>query len=70
MSTFSPASHNAPVDWFTSSYSGANSNCVEAGYLGVAIAVRDTKDREAGTQFFGPAAWGPFVTAVKNYDLT
>ena len=32
--------------WFTSSFSGGNSNnCVEVAFLPGAVAVRDTKDR-------------------------
>ncbi|MFE2292566.1 DUF397 domain-containing protein [Streptomyces sp. NPDC057552] len=51
----------------TSSYSDQQGDCLEVAHTADhGRAVRDTKDRGAGTQFFGPAAWSTFVAAVKD----
>ena len=51
-----------------SSYSGGGSanECVEiARTADGGRAVRDSKDRDGGTQFYGPRAWAGFIGAVK-----
>lgn len=49
---------------------GDQQNCVEVAHtLNGGRAVRDSKDRAAGTQFHGPAEWAAFVTALKNGHL-
>ncbi|MGA5562595.1 DUF397 domain-containing protein [Streptomyces platensis] len=56
----------------TSSYSGGGSanECVEVAHTANGgRAVRDSKDRAAGTQFHGPEAWGAFLGALKNGRL-
>ncbi|WP_330317523.1 DUF397 domain-containing protein [Streptomyces platensis] len=56
----------------TSSYSGGGSanECVEVAHtVNGGRAVRDSKDRAAGTQFHGPAEWAAFVAALKNGHL-
>jgi ribosomal protein S3 len=53
--------------WRTSSYSGANGDCVEvAGNLGGAVAVRDSKDRTGPVLLFTPGEWDAFVSGLKN----
>ncbi|MFE1171999.1 DUF397 domain-containing protein [Streptomyces sp. NPDC058773] len=55
-----------------SSYSGGGSanECVEVAHTaGGGRAVRDSKDRAAGTQFHGPEAWGAFLGALKSGRL-
>ncbi|WP_432143892.1 DUF397 domain-containing protein [Streptomyces sp. bgisy084] len=49
---------------------GINQECVEvACTANGGRAVRDSKDRAAGTQFHGPEAWGAFLGALKNGRL-
>ncbi|MEV6872820.1 DUF397 domain-containing protein [Amycolatopsis sp. NPDC051128] len=51
--------------WRTSSYSGnASGNCVEVA-VSRAVYVRDTKDREGGTQLFEAAAWSAFLADLR-----
>ena len=52
--------------WRKSSYSGANNDCVEAGNLPGAVAVRDTKDPDGPALAFTPANWAVFTAAVKT----
>jgi len=61
----------AKAAWKTSSYSQPQgSQCVEvAGNLSGAVAVRDSKHRQAGTHTVGPAAWRAFVSAVRHDRL-
>jgi hypothetical protein len=52
--------------WFTSSFSGGNSNnCVEVAFLPGAIAVRDTKDRALPPHHYSAACWAEFLTGVR-----
>ena len=56
--------------WHTSSRSGANGNCVEvAANLPGVVAVRDTKNRDAGTLIFTDAEWAAFVGGVKDGEF-
>jgi|GEM_PF-2555698 len=49
---------------------GINQECVEVAHTADGgRAVRDSKDRAAGTQFHGPEAWGAFLGALKNGRL-
>lgn len=62
-----------PVRWRTSSRS-QTSNCVEVAPLGagVAVALRDSKDRDGPVLVFDRARWVDFVTGAKAglFDLT
>ncbi|WP_141748504.1 DUF397 domain-containing protein [Amycolatopsis mediterranei] len=51
--------------WRKSSYSGAQTNCVEV-QLGPVSQIRDTKDRSGGTLTVGSAAWGAFLRKAKR----
>jgi hypothetical protein len=53
--------------WRTSSFSGANGNCVEVADLhGGGRAVRDTKDRGRGPiLLFTSSEWQAFIAGVK-----
>jgi hypothetical protein len=54
------------LSWAKSSFSGGNGACVEVAALpDGGRAVRDTKDRQGGTQFYTPAEWTAFVQGVK-----
>ena len=55
--------------WRTSSYSGNNNNCVELAIDGLAAAVRDTKNRDAGSLSFVPERFGSFLAVVKSAGL-
>ncbi|MEV1005935.1 DUF397 domain-containing protein [Streptomyces sp. NPDC049881] len=52
--------------WVVSSYSNdQGGNCVEVAVAGVpGVAVRDTKDRHAGTARVSTAAWSAFLGAA------
>ncbi|WP_405677824.1 DUF397 domain-containing protein [Streptomyces sp. NBC_01511] len=48
----------------------ATTECVEVAHTADGgRAVRDTKDRAAGTQFYTPAQWSAFLTGVKSGEL-
>ncbi|MYX06323.1 DUF397 domain-containing protein [Streptomyces sp. SID8375] len=51
----------------SSASQGGQQECVEVAHTADGgRAVRDSKDRAAGTQFHGPEAWGAFLGALKN----
>jgi hypothetical protein len=56
-------------DWFKSSRSTNNAQCVEVRFAG-AVGVRDSKDRSGPTLDVDAAAWRAFVTTVRagQYD--
>ncbi len=57
------------LEWFKSSYSSGNGQCVECALLpGGGMAVRDTKDRAGVTLAFGPDEWRRFAATVKDVD--
>jgi hypothetical protein len=59
------------MPWRTSSYSTGGNHCVEVAPLpGGEVAVRDSKNRDAGMHVFSRAAWAEFTAAVKNDQLT
>ncbi|MBP2476945.1 hypothetical protein JOF53_005817 [Crossiella equi] len=53
----------APLSWRKSSYSGGGNNCVEVALPAGEAAVRDTKNRSAGTLTFTRAQWHGFLAA-------
>jgi len=61
----------ANAKWFKSTRSGANGSCVEVAITPTAVAVRDTKDRDGGTQVYTRDEWVAFVSGVKagEFDL-
>jgi hypothetical protein len=53
--------------WRTSSYSGANGNCVQvAAPAPDTIAVRDSHDPGGPRLAFSPGPWAAFTAAVKQ----
>jgi Domain of unknown function (DUF397) len=59
------------VSWRKSSWSTYNGNCVEVGSLRDSrIAVRDTKDREAGpVLIFTRSEWNAFLAGTKQGEF-
>ncbi|MGI5443845.1 DUF397 domain-containing protein [Streptomyces shenzhenensis] len=59
--------HNTDnLTFVKSSYSGGNGACVEVATTpDGGRAVRDTKDRGSGTQFYTRDEWAAFVAGVK-----
>lgn len=57
--------------WRTSSYTGANNNCVEIARLDEATCgVRDSKlGASSPVLTFGSAAWSAFLTTLKSGQL-
>ncbi|MFF3555394.1 DUF397 domain-containing protein [Streptomyces tsukubensis] len=56
--------------WRTSSYSGANGDCVEvAPARGGGMAVRDSKDPDVGQQAHSTVPWTAFIDAVRSGKL-
>ncbi|WP_067693132.1 DUF397 domain-containing protein [Nocardia jejuensis] len=62
------------ADWFKSSRSGPNQDCVEAAHLSEgSIGVRDsTLGTRSPVLVFGPAEWDTFTGAVQSgkFDLS
>jgi hypothetical protein len=52
-------------NWRKASYSNGSGNCVEVGSGDGAVAVRDTKDREAAMLALSADAWREFTTSLK-----
>lgn len=52
--------------WRKSSYSGTQSNCVEAAPLPDATGVRDSKNRDAGELHVSRTTWQAFVRAIAH----
>jgi uncharacterized protein DUF397 len=59
-------SASTPDSWFKSSYSGSNSNCLEAGTLPDGIAIRDSKNTPSPALAIHTDDWTSFLTAVKT----
>lgn len=56
--------------WRTSSYSTSRNQCVEVAPLPSGeVAVRDSKNRDAGTLVVSGKAWTAFTTAIKTGQL-
>jgi hypothetical protein len=58
------------LNWFTSSFSSANGQCVECARTPEGgMAVRDTKDREGAVLRFGATEWRVFTERVRTSIL-
>jgi len=63
MSTTQP--NLAGATWRTSTYSGAQGDCIEvAEGIASAVPVRDSKDQAGPALIFTPTAWQAFVAGV------
>ncbi|NGO70900.1 DUF397 domain-containing protein [Streptomyces sp. SB3404] len=58
------------ITWRKSRYSGANSNCVEAGSYGPKTAVRDSKAPWGPALTFPAGTWTAFTSALKGGRLS
>ncbi|MFF1644880.1 DUF397 domain-containing protein [Streptomyces sp. NPDC058240] len=65
MSTFISDASVLDVEWYKSSFSGSNSNCVETGLLADAALVRDSKAAHGPALAFAPSTWSAFLSGVK-----
>lgn len=68
MRSFTVGSSGAsPLDWRKSSFSWANSDCIEvASRSGGVVRVRDSKNPGGNTLTFGPAQWDTFVDHIRD----
>lgn len=56
--------------FWKSSYSGAQSNCVEVAVTATrGSAVRDTKDQASPMLTFGPGGWQAFLAGAKSGEF-
>jgi hypothetical protein len=51
--------------WRKSSFSGANSNCVEVAASSVAIGIRDSKSPTSGTLTIPRTTWAAFLATLR-----
>ncbi|GAA4527411.1 DUF397 domain-containing protein [Amycolatopsis samaneae] len=54
------------TQWHKSSRSGGGENCVEVANSGRWAAIRDTKNRDAGTLICTPAAFTAFLAVARK----
>lgn len=52
-------------DWFRSSYSGGNGNCVEVAGVRRAVGVRDSKRRDDGSLTLAARSWAGLLGRVR-----
>jgi hypothetical protein len=64
-----PAPDLFRAQWFKSSYSGTEANCVEAAYFPGMTAIRDSKDAGGPVVTLTPEAWATFIADVKAAGL-
>ncbi|WP_329563833.1 DUF397 domain-containing protein [Kitasatospora sp. NBC_01266] len=63
-----PSSDAARLNWYKSSYSGAQSDCVETGRVVTGgMAVRDSKDPHGPALVFRADAWQAFLASVQQH---
>ncbi|GAA1938866.1 DUF397 domain-containing protein [Kitasatospora viridis] len=57
------------TEWYKSSYSNHQSNCVEIARAIHAIPVRDSKDPEGPALTFSQSSWATFINGIKAGEL-
>lgn len=56
----------AGADWYKSSFSQADGDCVEVAHVADVVGVRDSKDVTGPVLVFAPAVWNAFTRAVRD----
>ncbi len=65
-----PGGPRSAANWFKSSLSFSNSNCVEVASLTAGeIGVRDSKDPEGPVLRFTPGEWRAFLGGARNGEF-
>ncbi|MFG2412576.1 DUF397 domain-containing protein [Streptomyces goshikiensis] len=64
MSTITNASATG-YDWFKSSYSQGDNNCVECANVSGMMPVRDSKDPQGPALAFSMAPWSVFIDSLR-----
>ncbi|WP_280363400.1 DUF397 domain-containing protein [Nocardia wallacei] len=60
----------ADVEWFKSSYSGGDKECVEVAFLpNDLVGVRDSKARSGPALVFSGSEWSAFTAAAQRGDF-
>jgi hypothetical protein len=54
------------AQWFKSSYSNGNGECVEVACLGCAVAMRDSKQQDGPVLTSTIEGWRAFIASVVN----
>lgn len=57
------------ADWFKSSYSNGEVQCVEVAHLGGAVAVRDSKEQAGPVLTCASEGWQTFIGSVAEGAL-
>jgi hypothetical protein len=57
------------AQWFKSSRSSGTGQCVEVAIQADGVAVRDTKNRDAGHLEFTPEEWKAFIGGAKDGEF-
>lgn len=57
------------AQWFKSSYSNGNGNCVEVAYLPGAVAMRDSKQHAGPVLTTSVEEWTAFVASVADGEF-
>ncbi|WP_405899207.1 DUF397 domain-containing protein [Streptomyces sp. NBC_00727] len=56
------------AEWFKSSHSNGNGNCVEVARFGIAVAVRDSKVQEGPILTCAVGGWQAFIGSMVRGD--
>ncbi|MFC8527237.1 DUF397 domain-containing protein [Nocardia sp. NPDC057227] len=58
------------AEWFKSSYSGGDNNCVEVAHLDDGqVGVRDSKNMSGPALVLTPGEWGAFTAGVRSGEF-
>ncbi|WP_330179966.1 DUF397 domain-containing protein [Nocardia sp. NBC_01503] len=58
------------ADWFKSSHSGGNNECVEIAWLaGGHVGVRDSKNPDGPALVFAPGEWDAFAAGIEDDEF-
>ncbi|MYT32739.1 MULTISPECIES: DUF397 domain-containing protein [unclassified Streptomyces] len=57
------------ADWFKSSHSNGNGNCLEVAVLGEIVAARDSKQQSGPVVAIAADGWRAFISGVANGEF-